>query len=200
MNKAFFQRVWGETGYEYFNYGVGIDKVCEVALTPFFGMNKTAVELGPGGGVFTDKMDGKFKELIAIDVIKRPKQFMYKKFTYIELPDNTYRCEGINDNRIDFCFSYNLFCHLSNDRLKEYIKDVHRVLKTGGDFVFMLSNYEYTKTKVDREFEFGQLLPMGHYYQDERTIDIIADKEDWEFVNRSMIPEHRDIIVHLKKK
>jgi SAM-dependent methyltransferase len=200
MNKEFYQQVWGDEGYyEYFSYGVGIDYVCKICLTPFFGKNKTAVELGSGGGVFTEKMVGKFKSLIAIDVIRRPKQFRFIQFVYIELPDKTYRCEGVKDNSIDFCFSYNLFCHLSNEQLIEYVKDVNRVLKSGGDFVFMLSNYEYTRTKVTGEYKLGELLPMGHYYQDERTLDLIMG-EGWDVVNPNMIPEHRDIIVHLKKK
>lgn len=207
MNKEFFQRSWGEGYYEYFSYGVGIEKVMEVSLKPFFDKSKMAVELGPGGGVFTEQMAGNFKHLIAIDVIKMPKKFTsFRDFTYIELQDNTYKCVGVEDNSIDFCFSYNLFCHLSNEHLKEYVSDVHRVLKPSGDFVFMLANYQHTKlnifqpANVERDYEFGQLTSVGHYYQDERTIGVIANLKDWKVVNSNMIPEHRDIIVHLKKK
>lgn len=38
---------------------------------------------------------------------------------------------------------------------------------------------------------------MGHFAQDDRTIDIIVG-EGWEIISRNMIPEHRDIVVHLK--
>lgn len=200
MNKEFFQRSWGEGYYEYFSYGVGIEKVMDVSLKPFFDKSKMAVELGPGGGVFTEQMAGNFKHVIAIDVIKMPKKFNYRDFTYIELQDNTYKCVGVENDSIYFCFSYNLFCHLSNDHLKEYVSDVRRILKPGGDFIFMLANYQHTKANLDREYKFGELTPVGHYYQDERTVGVIANIKDWEVINSSMIPEHRDIIVHLKKK
>lgn len=201
MNKEFFQRTWGDEGYyEYFSYGVGIKKVMEVCLFPFFDNNKVALEIGCGGGTFTEKMIGRFEYVIAIDVIKRPRHLYHKDFTYIELPDNTYNCEGILDNCIDFCFSYNLFCHLSNEQIKEYISDVHRTLKPRGDFVFMLANYKHTKKHLDKEYDLGELTPVGHYVQDERTLDFIIDKDQWEVVSPNMIPEHRDIIVHLKKK
>lgn len=202
MNKEFFQRTWGPDGYyEKFSYGVGIDKVCEVALYPFFNKSKIALEIGSGGGVFTEIVLDFFGWVYAIDVIQMPSKFQFfKNFYYIELPDNTYNCYAVKDNSIDFCFSYNLFCHLSNEHIGEYIADVYRVLTPGSDFVFMLANYAHTKKHLDREYELGELTPVGHYVQDERTIDLIIDKEKWEVVSPNMIPEHRDIIVHLKKK
>lgn len=202
MNKEFFQRTWGPDGYyEKFSYGVGIDKVCEVALNPFFDKEKVAIEIGSGGGVFTERMVGNFKFLAAIDVIEKPKSFnLFRCFGYTELPDNTYNCKDFVSGVVDLCFSYNLFCHLSNEQIGEYVADVHRVLRPGADFVFMLANYEHTKKHLDREYELGELTPVGHYVQDERTLDLIIDKEKWEVVSRNMIPEHRDIIVHLKKR
>jgi len=44
----------------------------------------------------------------------------------------------------------------------------------------------------------GDLLQMGHFVQDLRTLDIIVGKE-WEIVNKDLLPDHRDIVVHLKK-
>lgn len=118
-------------------------------------------------------------------------------FKFIELPDRTYECIGIEDNSVDFAFSYNVFCHLSNEALIAYLADINRVLKSGGDFVFMLSNYKNVQTKQEND-KFGNLLPMGHFYQDDRTLDLIVGY-GWGIVNRSMIPEHRDTIIHLRK-
>lgn len=204
LSKQFFQKAWGEHGYyEYFSYGVGIDAFCEVALTPFLSEEKIALEIGPGGGTFTDKMVGKFKLLTAIDVIQMPERFkLFENFNYIELPDRNYSCAGVPRGSIDFCFSYNVFCHLSNEALREYLKSVNDVLKVGGDFVFMLSNFKHTSrvTKNPHDFSIGDFLPMGHFYQDLRTLDLVADLDRWEVVNRNLLPEHRDIVIHLKKK
>lgn len=199
FTKEFFQTSWGESGYyENFSYGVGIEKVCEKCLYPFFNLNHNALEIGPGGGSFTKRMVGRFKNLVAVDVIKMPAQFSgYKDFYFIELPDQCYDLPDLE--RIDFCFSYNVFCHLSNKALTEYFMNINRVLNPGADFVFMLANYEHTKKNFSEDYHLGEMTPVGHFAQSDRTIDVIVGKE-WEIVRRNMIPEHRDIIVHLKKK
>jgi SAM-dependent methyltransferase len=203
FSKEQFQNFWGTNGYyENFQWGVGIDKVVEVSVEPFYNLEKVALELGPGGGVFTEKMKDRFKHLYAIDVIQKPSNFNdWQNFTYVELPDKDYACKGIKSNSIDYCFSYGMFCHLSNDALVEYFKNVYRVLKKGGDFVFMLSNYSKMLSyypldaNVDK---LGTCLSSGHFMQDDRTIDLVVDNR-FTIVSRNLIPEHRDIIVHAKK-
>ena len=199
FDKEFFQRSWGKDGYyEEFSYGVGIKRVLKECLYPFLDPNKTALEIGCGGGTFTQFMQGNFKTLFGLDVIKMPERFSnYKQFKFIELPDKTYECLGINNDSIDFAFSYNVFCHLSNEALKSYLVDVNRVIKAGSNFVFMISNYKNVQTKQESD-KFGNLLPMGHFYQDDRTLDFILG-DGWDIISRSMIPEHRDTIIHLRK-
>lgn len=203
LNKEYFQSSWGENGYyETFSYGVGYKNVIEATINPFISQDKTALEIGPGGGTFTQFMVGKFKHLTAIDVIRKPPQFdLYESFKYIELPNKCFRCNGVKDRSIDYCFSYNVFCHLSNVALSEYIRDVNRVMKSGGDFIFMISNFEHTRRLTENadKYTLGSFLPMGHFYQDLRTLDIIVDLKQWDIVNNNLIPEHRDILVHLKK-
>lgn len=203
FDKQFFQRSWGNDGYyEFFSYGVGIKFVIEKCINPFYSLEKNALEIGSGGGVFTEVMHGNFNHLTAIDVIAKPDRFNgFEKFTYFELPDMSFDCKPINSNSIDFCFSYNVFCHLSNDALTQYINSVNRVLKSGCDFIFMLANFQHTKRNVEKpeQYSIGDMLPMGHFYQDLRTLDLIIDKSQWVIVDRNMIPEHRDILIHLKK-
>jgi cyclopropane fatty-acyl-phospholipid synthase-like methyltransferase len=205
FTKEFFQKAWGPEGYyENFNYGLGIEAVCEVALYPFLSIDKKALEIGCGGGVFTERMIGKFKNLTAIDVIQQPVKFKeFENFKYIELPNQNFECKGVPANSIDFCFSYNVFCHISNEGLTEYLTSVNRVIKKGGDFVFMIANFNHSKKHFPNEanqFKIGDMLPIGHFYQSEDTLNIIADLNKWEVINSNLLPEHRDIVIHLKKK
>lgn len=194
FTKEFFIRSWGPQGYyENFSYGVGIDKVCEVCVYPFLNKHKKVLEIGSGGGVFTKRIGDIVQgTLMCIDVIPKPEHFP-DWILYIELDDKNYECSGVPDSCVEFVFAYNVFCHLSNEALIQYVKSVRRVIRTGGDFVFMLSAYGRV---IDQEL-LGTLLPMGHFAQDDRTIDIIVG-EGWQIVSRNMIPDHRDIIVHLK--
>lgn len=192
FTKEFFTRTWGPDGYyENFSYGVGIDKVCEVCVYPFLYPGHDILEIGSGGGVFTKRIFMAYVNLTCIDVIPRPESLYCTR--YVELKNQDYYCTGLKDGSQDFVFTYNLFCHLSNEALTEYIRSVRRVIRKGGDFVFMLSSYG---SMVSNE-KFGTLLDIGHFAQDDRTIYIIVG-EGWQIVSRNMIPEHRDIIVHLK--
>lgn len=190
-DKAFFIQSWGKDGYyENFSYGVGIEKVCELCLYLFVNSTVRVLEIGSGGGVFTQRIWGKAGSLTCIDVIPRPDHFM-PSVNYIELDNQDYNCTGVEDSSIDFAFSYNVFCHLSNEAIKQYLESVNRALRPGGSFVFMLSSY-------GKGLPLGVLLPMGHFTQDERTLPLVVG-EGWEVISENMIPEHRDIIVHLKK-
>lgn len=202
FDKEFFIKSWGVDGYyENFSYGVGIDKVFEVALNPFMDINKVALEIGCGGGAFTERMVNKFKSLIAIDLIEKPKQFSkFSNFTYIEAPSKDYTCFNVEHNSIDFTFSYNVFCHLSNNAIKEYLKNIYLVSRQGADLIFMISNVNNIQQENKDKYKLGDALPMGHFYQNDKTLDKVIDSKEWQIINRNLIPDHRDIIVHLKKK
>ena len=104
FSKAYFQKVWGGGYYEHFSYGVGIDKVFEVCVSQF--LKGTVLEIGSGGGVFTEMIQGK-ADLIAIDVIKMPERFKsFERFTYYELEDRSYTCDYIDSESINFCFCF----------------------------------------------------------------------------------------------
>lgn len=191
FSKDFFKQAWGKDGYyENFSYGVGIDNVFGTCVLPFLGKNDV-LEIGSGGGVFTKRIFPYVDWLHCIDVIPKPEGL--KCHGYTELDNKDYSCTGVLSNVFDFVFAYNVFCHLSNEALIQYLQSVRRVIKHGGDFVFMLSSYGRV---IDQEL-LGTLLPMGHFAQDDRTIDIIVG-EGWQIISRNMIPKHRDIIVHLK--
>jgi FkbM family methyltransferase len=207
FTKEFFQRSWGTEGYyEKFSYGVGIDKVIQICLLPFLTAEKVALEIGSGGGTFTDYMVGKTKHTTAIDVIKMPTKFSsYPKFNYMEMPDRDFTCPGMAPDNFDFAFCYNVFCHLSNGALKEYInKGIRKVVKPGGDFVFMLANFKFTSQKFENSHEFkreeNRLTPVGHFHQDEQTVHEIVNPIYWDIVNADMLPGHRDLVIHIRKK
>lgn len=190
FTKEFFIQSWPGGYYEHFSYGVGVDRVIQICVDPFIKEPVRILEIGSGGGTFTERLYKSNSGVTCIDVIPKPETLHC--CLYIELGNQDYNCTGIKDNDYDFCFCYNVFCHLSNDAIRQYLKSVRRVLRPGGDFIFMLSSYGRGREDL------GTLLDMGHFAQDERTLPLVIG-EGWEIISPNMIPEHRDIIVHLKK-
>jgi hypothetical protein len=75
-------------------------------------------------------------------------------------------------------------------------------MKKGGDCVIMISNFDKLKEQFPdfddwSKYNLGDRLAIGHFYQDDRTVDIMKHK--FKIVNRNLTPDHRDIVVHLKK-
>jgi len=201
FTKQNFIDFWGDTGYyEEFTYGIGIQEVIERTIVPF--SNKTCLEIGCGGGVFTKVLSEQFDEVTAIDVIPIHDGLRYHNVKYKELDNQDYNCSGISNSSIDFVFSYGVFCHFSNDAIKEYMQSIYRVLKKGGNCVIMISNFDKIKSEFPNfcnwdDYKFGDLMSIGHFYQDDRTVDIMKHK--FKIVSRNLTPDHRDIVVHLKK-
>jgi ubiquinone/menaquinone biosynthesis C-methylase UbiE len=201
FTKEQFINFWGSNGYyEAFTYGIGIQEVINRTIVPF--SNKTCLEIGCGGGVFTKVLSEQFDVVIGIDVIPIHDGVRYHNVKYIELDNQDYKCTGIPDNSIDFVFSYGVFCHFSNDAIKEYLQSIYRVMKKGGDCVIMISNFDKLKAEFPdfddwSKYKLGDRMLIGHFYQDDRTVDIMKHK--FKIVSRNLTPDHRDIVVHLKK-
>ena len=89
--KSLFQKAWGKDGYvENFSFGIGIDKVCELSMYPFLRGN--TLEIGSGGGSFTNKLVSRCVNLTAIDVIKKPVLFnQWSNLNYIELENKDFK-------------------------------------------------------------------------------------------------------------
>ena len=200
FTKEQFINFWGTGYYEEFTYGIGIQEVINRTIVPFH--NVKCREIGCGGGVFTKVLSQHFDKVIGIDVIPKHDGLRYPNVKYIELDNQDYKCTGVEDNLIDFVFSYGVFCHFSNDAIKEYLQSIYRVLKKGGECVIMISNFD--KLKADfpdydtwDKYKLGDRMLIGHFYQDDRTVDIMKDK--FKIISRNLTPDHRDIVVHLKK-
>ena len=141
LTKTNFTGMWGSAGYrEKFEVysrpdkgGVSEKAVVDKCLRPFLNKNHTCLEIGCGGGFWIDNYlsDG-FKEVIGIDVVPITGTENRKSFRFIEVPDKDYSCYGVEDGSIDFVWSFGVFCHIRKDKIAEYVKSAHRVLKDGG--------------------------------------------------------------------
>lgn len=146
--KKDFVSQWGPKGYRE-NFTVyeptcnGSEaEVVGKCLAPWFNKDHVALEVGCGGGFWVENyLCPNFKHVFGLDLLpEAPHQA--PNFTYIEVPDRNYSCHGIEDESIDFVWSFGVFCHINLDSLQEYLNNVYRVLKKGGKASLYFSNNE----------------------------------------------------------
>jgi len=98
----------------------------------------TILEIGPGGGRWTGELQKLAKNLIIADISKKcldicKKRFKSKTNIKYELIDK--RLDFIQNNTLDFVWSYDVFVHINPSDVERYIKDFERILKIGGNAI-----------------------------------------------------------------
>lgn len=108
----------------------------EKVFTPFVGSCETLLEIGAGGGRFTEVLLPKCNKLIAADtsptMIKLLKQRFAPntKIEYLLLDGRG--LAPVPDKSVDAAFSYGVFVHLQHWDIYNYLTELKRVLKPGG--------------------------------------------------------------------
>ena len=199
--KQYFNNIWGKGYIEPFvGYDINLNQLYEKLIQPFINDDHIALEIGCGGGIWTNLMIDKFKEVIALDVISRPST-LNTKIKFYELNDQDYKCSNVLDNSVDFVFSFGVFCHLPVSAQFEYVENILRVLKTGGNAVVMFADWETHPTPLNKgQYEYKETVSnMGWFYMDTDIIKEIMDKNNIsEYEN--IMPTFRDRIIHFCKK
>lgn len=98
------------------------------------------LEIGTGSGYGINIVSPKAEKFVTIDKFADPKvkeenaHLTNVEFVQMTIPP----IAGIADNSFDFVISFQVIEHIQND--KEYVKEIHRVLKPGGKFIVTTPN------------------------------------------------------------
>ena len=116
----------------------------EKVFTPFLGRQGVILEIGSGGGRFTEALLPKCNKLIATDVSPNMLKLLHDRFKHNSKID--YRLlDGmglsiIDDESIDAAFSYGVFVHIQHWDIFNYLSELNRVLKPGGKVILHHAN------------------------------------------------------------
>jgi SAM-dependent methyltransferase len=111
---------------------------------PFLGEPEVILEIGAGGGRFTDVLLPRCRRLIATDTSPTMLEHLRRRFgddgrLEIQLLDG--RGLGATpDASVDAVFSYGVFVHLQHWDIFNYVRETARVLKPGGKAVIQHAN------------------------------------------------------------
>jgi len=208
--KKEFSKAWGVDGYKedfvLYNqeHNENFNTLYDKLVKPFENKQHACLEIGCGGGIWTNKMIDGFKYVTALDVIPKSKN-LNKKVLYYELENFDYGCSPISNDSIDFVFSFGVFCHLPVSAQSEYIKNILRVLKKGGNAVIMFADWEthpYFKTIVTNKYEYQEKPSTdavgGWFYMDKKLIKEIMEKNGI-IKYTDLTPFFRDRIINFTK-
>lgn len=191
-------------GYGYYEDWKGYESdeeqtIVNTCLVPFYNSNMTAMEIGCGGGKWTNYLSPQFKLIYALDVIPPALKHEFNNVKYIELNEKDFYCTGIEDNSIDFVWSFGTFCHFSPPACEEYMTNIYKKLKPNGKGVIMFANWP-------RNFKYKNYwTPTGlhsrhgnWYYNDEKHTINVLNRLQYKNV-RDMIPNFRDSLIYFEK-
>ena len=197
-SKSDFLNFWGENGYieTWDGHKYNWSKEIQDLILNQIGnnKNKNVLEIGCGAGYWTKFLCEHSKNVTAIDLIPNS-PLELDNFTYIENKNMQFDCKAIQDESVDFAFSFGVFCHLSSSACESYLKDVFRVLKKGGTAIFMYSDDKGLQDFYkDESFKASRIYGKFNDYSDFMPILKKYDSDC------KRILEFRDLLVLITKK
>jgi len=111
------------------------NKIINEIMLKYFKKNSTIIEIGSGAGRWTEILQPLAKKLIVTDIAPNcikmcKKRFKLKNNLDYKLIDK--RLDFIDDNVIDYVWSFSVFVHINPSDVDRYIEDFSRILKPGG--------------------------------------------------------------------
>lgn len=111
-------------------------------LLPYVHPDRTAVEIGPGGGRWTRYMLG-FGRLICVDYHQELLDVLARNFKapHLRLVKNSgMDFPGVEPTSVDFVFSFGVFVHLDKPIRDGYLANIRAALRPGGCAVIQYSD------------------------------------------------------------
>lgn len=98
--------------------------------------NGRLVEIGPGGGRWTEELQARANHLTAVDISEECLRVCQERFKghdhidWVLTPGN--ELPGVEDGSTDAIWSFDVFVHINRAEVEGYAKEFARVLKPGG--------------------------------------------------------------------
>lgn len=180
--------------------GITLNQVVIAGIEPFADPKGVALEIGCGAGYWVkNHLLPRFKTVIGLDVIRHEwarKDIEDDRFTYIQVPVSDWTCHGVEDESVDFVWSFGCFCHLPLLGIPRYVQSAFRVLRPGKNAVMSFSECGRRPggTPPDQERMHAPNWAMNDL---ENTKRMCAEAG---FVNfTDLFPNSKDLIVWVQK-
>jgi len=118
--------------------------------------NKSVLEIGPGRGFWTKKiLQYSPQNILCLDALSVKHNCFWEYVgvhnqnivRYYQI--NNFGCDEVEDNSIDYLFSYDVFCHISFYGINAYMAGLKTKIRSGSDCFVMIADRErYQKSSA----------------------------------------------------
>jgi SAM-dependent methyltransferase len=139
MRQVWTKWTWPEAGEE---WNLGRDwrqSVVDDLMLAHLGPDPVSLEIGPGAGRWTSHLQEASKQLIVVDVAELALEMCRKRFAACDnieyrLTDGS-GVPGVDDESVDFIWSFDVFVHIAPDDQRGYLRDFARIMRPGAKAV-----------------------------------------------------------------
>jgi ubiquinone/menaquinone biosynthesis C-methylase UbiE len=129
---------WSRLGEEWTPDESWRQAIIDRFLIPFVPMRGTVLEIGPGGGRWTEILRSRASRLYVLDIAEEPLRICQARFAEVR-SIACLRGDGhsipLRDESIDAIWSYDVFVHVNPVDAARYVADCSRVLRPGAHAV-----------------------------------------------------------------
>jgi hypothetical protein len=158
-------------------------------VLPFVHPDRQGIEIGPGGGRWTRYMLT-FDRLYVIDFHQELLDELARNFRAPALTlirNNGADFPGIPSQSIDFVFSFGVFVHLDLPIIRDYLRNIHEVIKPSAQVVIQYSDKTKPAGRVNEAFS----------QNDPETMRALVQQQGYDIVREDTVTLPHSAIIQL---
>jgi cyclopropane fatty-acyl-phospholipid synthase-like methyltransferase len=151
---------WSQSGEEWTYHAKlykGLDpeawkhSLIKEVMLKYIRRGSTILEIGPGAGRWTETLVTLADTLILADISKKCLDLCkerFKNYNNIQYRLTGGQLDFIQENSIDYIWSYDVFVHINPTDIRTYLRDIQRILKPQGyGIIHHSGQYDNNKTR-----------------------------------------------------
>lgn len=148
-------------------------------VEPYLAPDQTIVEIGSGGGRWTQYLLRRARQVTAVELNPESFDYLARRFPGHAgrlrfYPTSGYEMAGIETGSVDLVFSFDCFVHVEPEGIAQYLAEIERVLRPGGRAVLHYGDVEkpiaranpgfsrMTRARMEELIARTRLTPIDH--------------------------------------
>jgi len=191
---------WEEHGEEWTAHPAWKDSLVEHVMSKYLEKGKDILEIGPGGGRWTEFLQRIANRLTVVDISETCIELCRKRFEGYGNMD-FYVNDGCSlgfagDGIFDYVWSFDVFVHIQPEDIEKYLAEFERVLKPGGTAVI----HHAGQGSGFGGWRSEMTAPMFISLLEKNRLELVIQFDQWGDDPGFNVKHFRDMITVFRKK